>query len=351
MKRDTTYRQPWLYNARFDSVFILFPVFIALCVSLFLPREYQTTDNMPVAAWVILVLLIDVAHVYSTLFYTYFDARKFQVHKVLYTIIPVICFVAGVLLYSIGALVFWRVLAYLAVFHFIRQQYGFVRLYSRHEAESKKSTTINTIAIYTATLYPLVYWHCTPGRNFNWFVAGDFVSLQAPLIQQVTGVLYVIVILVYLSKEVINYLGKGTVNIPRNVLVAGTFLSWYVGIVYYNGDMTFTLLNVVAHGIPYMALIWANQNKQTNEQTNIRFFKGSMLRKVGVFLFVIVLLAYLEEGLWDGLIWREHTNLFAAFSWLPSLSSPEVLSFLVPLLSLPQSTHYILDGFIWKKNH
>jgi hypothetical protein len=182
-------------------------------------------------------------------------------------------------------------------------------------------------------------------------VAGDFVTLDAPLIQQVSGLLYVLVILVYLSKELINYISKGTMNIPRNVLVAGTFLSWYVGIVYYNGDMTFTLLNVVAHGIPYMALIWANQHKLTSTESNIRFFKGSMISKVGMFILVIVVLAYLEEGLWDGFIWREHSNLFAAFSWLPSLSSPEVLSFLVPLLSLPQTTHYILDGFIWKKNH
>ena len=27
------------------------------------------------------------------------------------------------------------------------------------------------------------------------------------------------------------------------------------------------------------------------------------------------------------------------------------LSFLVPLLALPQITHYILDGFIWKIRH
>jgi hypothetical protein len=62
----------------------------------------------------------------------------------------------------------------------------------------------------------------------------------------------------------------------------------------------------------------------------------------------LVVFAYLEEGLWDGLIWREHASIFGAFTLLPKIQNCQVLSLLVPLLALPQSTHYVLDGFIWK---
>ena len=59
-------------------------------------------------------------------------------------------------------------------------------------------------------------------------------------------------------------------------------------------------------------------------------------------------MAYLEEALWDVMIWREHTQFFQWFAFLPSVSDHTLLALLVPLLALPQATHYVLDGFIWK---
>ncbi len=59
--------------------------------------------------------------------------------------------------------------------------------------------------------------------------------------------------------------------------------------------------------------------------------------------------AYLEEGLWDGLVWREHGAVFGWFQALPDVSRAAWLAWLVPLLALPQSTHYVLDGFIWRR--
>ena len=67
-----------------------------------------------------------------------------------------------------------------------------------------------------------------------------------------------------------------------------------------------------------------------------------------IFVLSLLGLAYLEEGFWDGFVWREHTSVFWAFSWLPRVSEPATLTWLIPLLSLPQVTHYVLDGFIWK---
>jgi hypothetical protein len=62
------------------------------------------------------------------------------------------------------------------------------------------------------------------------------------------------------------------------------------------------------------------------------------------FLATLWLLAYVEEMFWDRCVWQERGWLFgggwdlAAFRWV-----------LVPLLALPQFTHYVLDGFIWRR--
>ena len=342
----TSFRQPWIRSAGFDGLWILGPPFLALLVAAGLPPEFRRTTHMPVWAWVSLVVLIDVAHVYSTLFRTYFDAGRRQRLRTLLWAVPLGCYLAGVALHWAGSLWFWRVLAYAAVFHFIRQQYGFLRLYSRSETSSTLSRRLDVVLIYSATLYPLLWWHFSGPRNFTWFVTGDFVQYPWPLGRQVLTGLYLLLITIYLGKEVWRWRQTGHLNLPRNLLLLGTAAGWYVGIVLLNGDLAFTLLNVVAHGIPYLALVWVSSRPA--QAAPAPWWHG----RYGVALFLGLLfgLAYLEEGIWDGLVWREHAGVFGWFQQLPAISGSVALTLLVPLLALPQATHYVLDGFIWRRN-
>ena len=60
------------------------------------------------------------------------------------------------------------------------------------------------------------------------------------------------------------------------------------------------------------------------------------------------MLALLEEGLWDIAVFRDHPAFFGVF-YDDQVAPHSALTWLVPLLSLPQLTHYVLDGIIWKK--
>lgn len=344
---NTLKKQRWIHSPSFDGLYILLPSFLALLITIILPEQYKNTSEMPLVAWVVLVLLIDVSHVYSTLFLTYWNKKNFSKHRRLYLLVPALCYIVGVLLYSYDGLLFWRSIAYLAVFHFVRQQYGFMRLYARFDKDVKWWQVLDKVMIYAATLYPIVFWHTTAGRNFSWFVEGDFVVANLFVLRMVATYLYVVIIITYLVKELVRFKRLGELNVPKNVLIVGTALSWYFGIVYFNGDMAFTLLNVVAHGIPYIALVWLFSNKGKQQAIE----KKSTKRFLVLFLSVIVLLAYFEEGLWDGLVWKEHTDVFTLFQSLPFISNKYLLALIVPLLSLPQTTHYVLDGYIWKRGH
>ena len=315
---------------------------------LVLPAPYRSTAQMPLLAWVALVVLIDVAHVYGTLFQTYFDPVKRRQRRTLLWVVPLACYAVGVALHSVDGMVFWRVLAYLAVFHFIRQQYGFLRIYGRHDAPAPGSW-LATALIYYATIYPLLYWHLSPGRNFNWFIDGEFVQWDWPTGRLLATGLYVGLIAAYATREAYLWYRTRTLNLPRNLLLGGTLVSWYAGIVWFNGDLAFTLLNVVSHGIPYLALVWNGGPSSPHAPKPPR--RGAWAGRYGlaVFLGLVALFAFLEEGLWDGLVWREHGSVFTWFQQLPAVASPALLMWLVPLLALPQSTHYVLDGFIWRR--
>ncbi|MGC4013879.1 MAG: hypothetical protein QM755_05085, partial [Luteolibacter sp.] len=273
--------------------------------------------------------------------------------------IPALGLLAGIGLYYCGDWLFWRVLAYLAVFHFIRQQYGFMRIYSREEKMSVWDRRIDGWTIYYASIYPLLYWHLGAPRNFNWFVDDDFYLFHWDGLLHIATALYIATILLYLIREVGSIILHRYINIPRVAVLAGTLLSWYFGIVYFNGDMAFTLLNVVSHGIPYMALIWLYGQRDHGHDTRITSsvrrtspFIRAVFGRYGIFLFlgIIFLLAWLEEGLWDMTLWKEHTSLFSVFHLAGIHLHGSWLTWVVPVLALPQLTHYIIDGFIWVRS-
>ena len=73
--------------------------------------------------------------------------------------------------------------------------------------------------------------------------------------------------------------------------------------------------------------------------------RSRTLGRVVFFLGTLWLLAFVEELLWDRGVWHERSWLFGS-AWH---QSERLQSVLVPLLAVPQITHYILDGFIWKR--
>ncbi len=333
-------RYPWLHSAFTDGVFLLSPAFLVTAAVLLWPGFFTAENDVSPVLWLALVVGVDVAHVYSTLYRTYFDKEESVRYRTLLIFIPLGCWIAGMLLYSAGKFVFWRTLAYLAVFHFVRQQYGFLRLYARKEDGPRWGRWIDGAAVYLATLYPLVYWHTHP-RSFHWFLPGDFVPVAAAWVERVVLALYVGALAAYAARAVAEARRTGVVNVPKHLVLAGTALSWYTGIVWYDGDLTFTATNVVAHGVPYMALIWIFERKKSGA----RIYRPAM---APLFVGFLLVLAYVEEAFWDVLVWRDHTQFFSWLAFLPHLEEQAALAVVVPLLAVPQATHYVLDGFIWR---
>lgn len=340
---------PWIYSPKFDLSAIIGPPVVITSVVLIWGNQIAKLNETPLWLWVILVLGIDVAHVYSSLFRTYFDKEEFKNRRQLYILVPILVWGVGVAVYAaLGPVIFWAAVAYFAIYHFVRQQYGFLMLYRRGEPTGDWSYRIDQAAIYLATIYPLVYWHTYP-REFQWF--SDFEVLHIPTIwpEVICRFIYIGVLLAFASKEIYAWVKTGKVNAGKCLLLFATAASWFTGIILFNGDLTFTLINIISHGIPYMALVWIYQYRKkakTPVQEN-PFLKFFQLKYLPIYILSLVLLAYFEEGIWDWFVWSEHATLFGSVHW--TLSST-VLMVLVPLLTMPQVTHYVLDAFIWRVN-
>ncbi len=333
----------WLFSAPVDlSVFLGSAILSLLLLAV---GWHFGILNGESPEWTLIsaVLLIDVAHVWSTSFRVYFDAEEFRRRIWLYSLVPLFGYAVGVALYSEGELVFWKALALLAVFHFVRQQYGWVKLYrAKLREKSQISLWIDTAAIHLATIYPLVFWMTRLPRKFDWFVSGDFFSLPET-IEKVLFPVYCLALILYFGKSVYLYFAEDFINIGKDIIVLTTAVCWYIGIVALNSDYAFTVTNIIIHGVPYFALIYFYA--KSRRETANKFYR-SVSNNWFVLMATLWALAYIEELFWDKSVWHEKSWLFGNY-W----DTGNLKMYLVPLLAVPQLTHYVLDGFIWRRKN
>ena len=341
MSDEKVNKSVWLFSRNIDLSVFLGSSIVSLLLLVVGWELGILNEESPDWTWITAVLLIDVAHVWSTSFRVYFDTEELKRRLWLYVIVPVAAYAVGVALYSEGELTFWRMLAIVAVFHFVRQQYGWVALYRRKLGETEVWTWwIDAAAVYLATVYPLAFWMTSLPRNFNWFVANDFILLPA-IVHDIVFPLYVLALVAYFTKSIYLYFSTGFLNLGKDIVVATTAVCWYVGIVAFNSDYAFTVTNVIIHGVPYFALIWFYA--KTRRETGNRVYR-TLSHNWLIFLATLWALAYIEELFWARGVWHERQWLFGS-DW----DLTEWKMWLVPLLAVPQLTHYILDGFIWRR--
>src|SRR5678815_1717365 len=107
----------WLFSKKIDLTVFLGSAIVSILLLAVGWRLGILDSESPEWTWVSAVLLIDVAHVWSTSFRVYFDKEEVRRRLWLYLLVPVFGYALGVALYSEGELVFWKALAVVAVFH------------------------------------------------------------------------------------------------------------------------------------------------------------------------------------------------------------------------------------------
>ena len=309
--------------------------------------------DLPVPLWLLLVVGVDVAHVWSTGWRVYADPEELRRRPALYLGLPAAAYAAGVVLFTAGDLVFWRVLAYLATFHFVRQQYGWVALYRRKSGENAEEGAawerrLDAAAVYGATLAPLVFWHARLPRRFHWLIAGDYAAGLPAWAGPAALATFGVIAVLWAAKEARRFVTGLPVSWGKVLVVVTTALVWHLGIVVFDSDYAFAVTNVLAHGVPYFGLVLLSARSSAAARAAAGrkpVLADFGARHAALFLAPLLLLAFLEEWGWDRLVWHENGALFPGGAIDPG---PLLLSLVVPLLALPQATHYLLDAWLWK---
>lgn len=341
---------PWIWSRRLDLAVFGGSALFALGLVALAPRLADGDGATPVWAWLLLVVAIDVAHVWSTLFRTYLDPHELRRRPLLYAGVPAACFAVGLALHLRSEGLFWSALAYTALFHFVRQQVGWVAIYRAKAGErTLADRVIDDAAVYAATLYPVAYWHAHLPRAFRWFVEDDFLvvpGLAAAL--PALGLVWALALAAYAARALWKLVRGEVVNLGKHVVVATTAATWYVGIVATNADFAFTAANVVVHGVPYVALLWMVARERARDLPRAPVHAVVRLGLPAFVTFLLVL-AFVEEMVWDRLVWHAHPQIFGGAGDVDHVLPPVALAVVVALLALPQATHYVLDAVLWRR--
>ena len=114
----------WLFSRSIDLLVLFLPVWITWVVCFALPDQ-MLERALPLWVWAVFIVGVDVSHVWSTLFRTYLDREEFASHRTVLIRTPILAFCLFFAIAGFSSLWFWRVMAYLALFHFVKQQYGY----------------------------------------------------------------------------------------------------------------------------------------------------------------------------------------------------------------------------------
>lgn len=324
---------PWLISARHDLAFVLGPLLLAGLAGLLLPP-------VPLSAplfW-LLVVGIDVAHTWGTLYRAWLDPRVWGRRRRLLLGVAGACLAATSAVCVLAPGWFWTLLAYVAVWHFVRQQVGIAALYrAKSGPTSLREARVEGWALSALCLWPVLWWHVHLPRNFHWFTEGDFLTGLPAWVLWPAGVAGATAVVAHLGLR----LRSGRAAWGRDLWMLGTGLVWSGGIVASNGDLPFTASNVVAHGVPYLALVEATRRRRRR----LAEAAGEPVPAFAAWPTVAALLLLLacaaaEELAWDALVWREQL-----FGGEPSALAVRLGT---ALLALPQLTHYLLDGYAWR---
>eukprot|EP00756_Hemistasia_phaeocysticola_P054495 Hpha_TRINITY_DN30413_c0_g1::TRINITY_DN30413_c0_g1_i1::g.168024::m.168024 len=332
----------WIFSAWGDFVAHTLPILAgAVLAPVF--WKYVPPEDLPLWGYCIVVVFCDVGHVWTTIFRCYLDTAENKRRWVLYNVSPPVIFALTFAVhYWVSEAVCWTLIGYLAIFHFVRQQWGFLCLY-RARARDVEDARVDRFVHWMGVLGPVGLWHADPHRGFDWFMRDDPFAFKLPQSTRpwILGLWCTTLLLYSIRQFTIQ-------RNPGKLLTMGyCWFTWAVGVLFPHKLISVFFLNMFHAAPSYMITYyvcrhrWANATPPTWGE---RFVKWAVAPGRWVwYLSFFVAIALVEEAMWESLVWRDYFPEAFTFEL-----NPLGRSFFSSLLVLPQTAHYFLDAFIWK---
>lgn len=299
-------------------------------------KLFQLPDSPPFLFMLLGWLLVDGSHVFSMLLVSYADKDMHRQLKPLMWGVPIALIVSAfTLVYFKQGQYFYYFLAYLAMVHFIRQEFGWMKIASRFDSSAPKWLyNIDMGTSYAMTILPMI-WFTRESQKAFWYQAGDmFATPQA--IAEVAIKFYFPVVAIFLAANAWHAYKTKTFNLSKMLVFINTFFGWYMSKVHVQNPYLSLWLMIFHHGLPYYFIVFKTERVTQNL---------SWMKAIGKFKYPVM---YAGSVAIFYLFMTGHSN--NTFVWALK-KDPFFKALIYGISVMPQMTHFILDGFIWKKKY
>ena len=354
--------QPWLFSRRVDFLSFMLLPFLAVLIFSLIGFAWSFKSVLLIVG---IIGFLDFAHIYAQWYRIYTNPmEKDNIFKYIGFIV-VTLFVFGFLLFYNYAQELSVFLIYLAIFHFIKQQYGIFRIYSRvDKVRSSCSEIVNKWFIYLSMFYPIIWWHGEKRfMTFSWRKYFLDLTSFSDILNPIFLTLFISFLAMYIHLEYQNTRQNKFLNIPKNLTVLVTLVGWLYGIVFQRYTDFLVVAIIFHHNVSYFLIIWfyAKRDLYLRREGAERYSPDIMLKgnlkSFGFFLvyffgvsFVAVFILALSGWTVHGYV-PSYLGVDNLIKFLPQFG--EENSFWKCLVwstfFTSQGTHYIIDAFLWKK--
>jgi hypothetical protein len=238
-------KQPWFHSSLLDSLGIVgFPF-------LFLPFAFFINTQQWSVSFLYLLIgaigFIDFGHIFAMWFRIKSNPLEHKYSLPMYLLFYVLIWI------FFASVIFWghqfsleRFLVYFVIFHFIKQQYGLIQIYSRTDGKKTKyETAFNRYFIYISMAYPIFWWHGQKKFQSLYWKQFFFDIPYINMINHILLALFILGLLYYIACEIRIYKKNKFFNIPKNFSVLGAILGWNVPIIFLENPCTLFFYNCI----------------------------------------------------------------------------------------------------------
>lgn len=304
-------------------------------------------------AMVTWIIVIDWGHIFAQWFRIYSNPVESKKLKWLYplsylALIPLLT----VLVKFSGRVPVETFLIYYVIYHFIKQHYGFTRIYSKIDGQKTKlETRIEDIAIYASMVTPVLYWHLTfPYKHFLWkthFLKSNLIEYLFYL----SAAIYIVSFVLYGFNEIKRSLRNGYVNWAKNLAFFSAALGWGVVSLLSDSVLLIFFTVVLTHDVSYTCFVWLiGRRDQQKIQKKIPWRSWFSVPGFIIYVVVLVIVSQVILVIHHRLVGHHvpnvvYGNLFAGIPYIAGW----VESFGIALFFATQGHHYFIDKYLWKK--
>lgn len=380
-----------VFSETLDVVAFTVPILAAIVIAPF-AYFFIPHDVIPLWAYIVIVVLTDVGHVWSTTFRTHFDSTENSRRWWLYNGSPIALFLVQLVVHYYNEATFWTLLGYLAIYHFAKQQYGLMML-AKLRAKDFGFMTRDKWLLFSGAIFPIALWHCDSTRKFDWFNRDDPFLLGLALPELLTTPIFglplrcfdvlvagYVAAFALLVRSAAKQYSDASRPFPtlKFLIIFYSWISWAVGVLVNHKVIALSFLNLF-HAVPAYIIVFCStrnrwwvvrtasnidaddaasssaaggsvKSRSTAGTSLVDSFGRFMTKSRGMlplYLAFLMLCGVVEEFLWEAWVWQDYSA--PLWEWDPQRDfTPLGYSAACSLLILPQSTHYFLDAYIWK---